>query len=573
MASSTNTDHKTDDVGSFSRKLSRIWHQPLIPITLGILLLVIIIFVLYPVYTVMIESVKVDGRFSAGNYSRFITSAYFRHTLYNTLVISILSTIGAVLLGLVFAFGITRAKIPGRGFFMLVSILPLITPPFFTAFAFILLLGRQGIFNQVLYKLFGVRWIIYGWHGVILAQVLTLFPIAFLTLAAALGSIDPRMEEAAEDLGGNFWYVTRRITLPLLTPAFFSSAILVFMFNLSAFGIPAILGSSRLFWEDASMLAPETIIQILGVFDWGMGTTLAVVMLVPSFLLFIFRDWYVRKRSYITVGGMPTSFESRPTPKSVKWVIFTICALTAFLILSVYIVIFLGSVTKAWGVNYSLTTRHIQVMMKVGTESIRNSLILSMAGALIAASMGVLLAYILTRWNFPGKRFFGFGTMLPYALPGVVMGLGFAAGFNTGIIVLTGTWMIILINFAIRRMPYGTESSKSALSQVDVTLEEAAADMGANWPTILWRITLPLLRPAFVAVLTFSFIKAMTDITAVIFLVSPHWRLMSVDIYNNIMAGRVGVAAAMASTMVIVVVAVLAIIWKVSGLGYRMFKL
>jgi iron(III) transport system permease protein len=108
---------------------------------------------------------------------------------------------------------------------------------------------------------------------------------------------------------------------------------------------------------------------------------------------------------------------------------------------------------------------------------------------------------------------------------------------------------------------------------VDVTLEEAAADMGANWPTILWRITLPLLRPAFVAVLTFSFIKAMTDITAVIFLVSPHWRLMSVDIYNYIMAGRVGVAAAMASVMVIVVVLVLAVIWRVSGLGYRMFKL
>ncbi len=573
MTSSTNTDHSTDNVGSFSRKLSRIWHQPLIPITLGILLVIVIVFVLYPVFKVMIESVKVDGRFSAGNYERFLASPYFRHTLYNTLVISILSTIGAVLLGLVFAFGITRTEMPGRKFFMLVSILPLITPPFFTAFAFILLLGRQGLFNQVLHSLFGVRWIIYGWHGVTLAQVLTLFPIAFLTLAAALGSIDPRMEEAAEDLGGNFWYVTRRITLPLLTPAFFSSAILVFMFNLSAFGIPAILGSSNLFWEDASMLAPETIIQILGVFDWGMGTTLAVVMLVPSFLLFIYRDWYVRKRSYITVGGMPTSFESRPTPNVVKWIIFAICALTAFLILSVYIVIFLGAFTKAWGVNYSFTTRHIEVMLKVGTDSIRNSLILSMAGALIAASMGVLLAYILTRWNFPGKRFFGFATMLPYALPGVVMGLGFAAGFNTGLIVLTGTWLIILINFAIRRMPYGTESAKSALAQVDVTLEEAAADMGANWPTILWRITLPLLRPAFVAVLTFSFIKAMTDITAVIFLVSPHWRLMSVDIYNYIMAGRVGVAAAMASVMVIVVVLVLAVIWRVSGLGYRMFKL
>ncbi len=573
MASSTNAAPPTDDVGSLSRRLARIWQQPLIPLTLITLLLAMMAFILYPVYKVVIESVQVGGRLSLENYQHFFTSSYFLHTLYNTVTISVLATLGAVLLGLIFAFGITRTDMPAKGFFMLVSILPLITPPFFSAFAFILLLGRQGVFNQFLHSVFGVRWIIYGWHGVILAQIITLFPIAFLNLAAAMGSIDPRMEEAAEDLGGNFWLVTRRITLPLLIPAFFSSAILVFMFNLSAFGVPAILGSSNLFWKDASMLAPEAIIQILGVFNWGMGATLAMIMLVPSFFLFIFQDWYVRRRSYITVTGIPTAFAPRQAPALVKWFSFAICALTSFLIISIYVVIFMGAFTRTWGVNYSLTTRHLKLMLDVSSSSIINSLVLSMAGALTAAMLGVLIAFVLSRWNFPAKRGFHFLIMLPYALPGVVMGLGFAAGFNAGPVILTGTWLIILINYAVRRMPFGVESSKSALAQIDVTLEEAAADMGANWPLVLWRITLPLLRPTFVAALTFSFIKAMTDITAVIFLVSPHWRLMSVDIYNYIMAGRVGVAAVMSATMVVVVVGVLAIIWKISGLGYRMFKL
>lgn len=559
-------------VGAISRRLARLRQQPLLLLTLLILLLILLTFIIYPIYQILAESFQFEGRLSLGNYQRFFTSRYYLHTLYNTLSISFLATIGGVLLGLVFAFGVTRTNMPGKKFFMLVSILPLITPPFFAAFAFILLLGRQGLFNQFLFQWFGVRWIIYGSHGVILAQIITLFPIAFLNMTAALSSIDPRLEEAAEDLGGSFWYVMRRVTLPLLTPAFFSSFLLILMFNLSAFGIPAILAGNNLFWKDASMLAPEAFFQILGFFNWGMGATLAVILLIPSLLLFLFQGWYIPRRSYITVSGIPTAFASRPSPRYVQRVIFGICALTAMLVVSIYIVIFMGAVTETWGVNYSLTTRHTDLMFKVGSNSIRNSLLLSIGGGVIAASLGALIAFALTRWRFPGRQGFSFIAMLPYALPGTAIGLGFAAGFNTAPLILTGTWMIILVDYAIRRMPFGLESSKSALAQIDVSMEEAAADMGANWPTVFRRITLPLLRPTFVAVFTFCFIKSMTDITSVIFLVSPRWKVMSVDIYNYISAGRMGAAASMSSFMILIIIALVAIVWRVSGLGYRIFK-
>lgn len=564
---------QSGDVGSLARRLSRLGQQPLMLLALLFIFALLLVFIVYPVFTVLQESFVVEGRLSLSNYVRFFTSQYFLHTLYNTLSISVIATVGAVLLGLIFAFAVVRTNIPAKNFFMLVSVLPLITPPFFTAFAFILLFGRQGLFNQLLYRLFETRWIVYGSDGVILALIITLYPIAFLNLVAALSSIDPRLEEAAEDLGASFWQVMRRVTLPLLTPAIFSAALLVFMFSISAFGIPALLGSSDLFWEETSMLAPEAFIQILGMFNWGMGTTIAILMLIPSFGLYLFQGWYMRNRSYITVTGIPTAFSTRPTPKMLTRIIFAICMLVAVLVISLYLVIMAGSITRTWGVDFSFSTRHLELMWDRGASSIRNSLLLSLGGAGIAASLGVLIAFMLSRWKFPGNRLLSFISMLPYALPGLAMGLGFAAGFNAGIIVLSGTWMIILLDYAFRRMPFSIEASTSALKQVDITLEEAAADLGANWPTVFRRITLPLLAPTMVAGFAFSFIKAMTDITSVIFLVSPRWKLMSVDIYNAISAGRLGVAAAMSTVMVFVVIGVIAIVWRVSGLGYRMFKL
>lgn len=559
---------------AFTRRLNRVKEQPFRIVTLLALLVILMTFIVYPVSQVLLRSFQIDGIWSLGNYERFFNNLFYQYTLYNTLVISTLATVGALLLGLIFAFGVTRTSMPGKNIFLLVSILPLITPPFFSAFAFILLLGRNGIFNQVLFSLFETRWVIYGWHGVTLAQIFTLFPIAFLNLTAALSSIDPRLEEAAEDMGASFLYTFRRVTLPLLTPALFSSAILIFMLNLSAFGIPAILGSTNLIWREGSMLAPEIILEILGMnSNWGMGSTLAVIMLVPSFALFLFQGWYVRRRSYITVTGMPTTFAPRPSPAYIKWGVFTICSLTTFFVLSLYLVIFAGAVTETWGVNYNLTTRHLELMLRINQQSIINSLLLSLVGAAVASLLGVFIAYILTRWNFLGKSTFNFIVMLPYALPGVVMGLGLAAGFNSGLLILSGTAMIILIDFAVRRMPFGVESSKSALAQVDSTLEQAAADLGANWPRVFQRITLPLLRPTFFATLTFCFIRSMTDITSVIFLVSPRWRLMSIDIYNSVSAGRLGVAAALSALMIIIIIAVLAVIWRVSGLGYRLFRL
>ena len=195
---------------------------------------------------------------------------------------------------------------------MVTAILPMITPPFINAFALILLLGRNGVVNVFLERWLGFKFVIYGYHGVILSEILTTFPLAYLIISAAFSGLDSTLEDSAQDLGAKPLTVLRTVTLPLITPAILTATLMVFMTNLSAFGAPALLGGG------ISVLAVESVIQTLGVLDWGMGTTLSVILLIPSFLLFYFQNWYRSKRSYVTITGQPAHTEIRKTPWKIK---------------------------------------------------------------------------------------------------------------------------------------------------------------------------------------------------------------------------------------------------------------
>jgi iron(III) transport system permease protein len=575
----TRTTRSTAGASGAGRSLPRVLREPSILVAYAAVVATVALLVIYPTYTILVESVRdAGGGLTLARYVRFFTSTYFLHTLYNTLLVSGIATALSMVLGFGFAYAVTRTDLPLKGFFTAVVLVPMLLPAFLIAFALILLLGRNGVVNRLLWSAgewLGLadpsvlQWVIFGSHGVILAQTLTFFPLAFLVFSAALSSIDPRLEEAAEDLGASYWYTFRRVTLPLLAPAAFSSALLVFMFNVSAFGAPAVLGGGRLFFPQASMLAPEAIIQILGLYDWGMGTTIAVILVVPSLLIYVVGEYYLKRRSYVTVTGTPTAFRLSVVPRGVKWTLFALCLLVSVFIISVVLVVIAGAFTRTWGVNYELTWRHMQTALTASRASITNSLVLSGVGAIAAALFGTLAAYLFTRRPFPGVRVLDFTAMLPYALPGVVMGLGFAVAFGGRFewIVLTGTATIIFLNHFIRRMPFGLRSGGSALKQIDPVIEEAAADLGAKPAYSFARVTFPLLRATIMGAFVFGFINMMTDITAVIFLVSPRWRLLSIDLFNAIDAGRLGVAAALSVIMIVSTFVVLIVVWRLSGRG------
>ena len=534
-------------------------------LTFGVLLY----FVAYPLYAVFRESVMDDtGKFvGLANYLQFIKSEYFRQVFYNTLFISVAATIGAVIVGLVFAYGMTRTDLPWRWLFMITAILPMITPPFINAFALILLLGRNGMVNVFLERWLGFKFVIYGYHGVILSEILTTFPLAYLIISAAFSGLDSTLEDSAQDLGAKPTRVLFTVTLPLITPAILTAALMVFMNNLSAFGAPALLGGG------ISVLAVESVIQTLGVLDWGMGTTLSVILLIPSFSLFYFQSWYRSKRSYVTITGQPAHTEVRPTPWKMKGPVLAFCLFLSVIILGTYAVIILGGFAKVWGVDSSFTLNHYRLVFTNTLRSITNSLVLSSIGALLATLLGLLTAYLVVRQSFFGRRLMDFLGTLPYAVPGTMMGLGFVVAFNKAPLILTGTAFIIVLDYGIRRMPFGLRSGVSTLKQIDVAMEEASADLGAPWFTTFRKIVLPLMKPAFIAGITFAFIRAITELTSTIFLVTPRWRVMAVDIYNMVESGSLGGAAAMSTLLMAIVIVLLAVIYRATGATTSMFRM
>jgi iron(III) transport system permease protein len=542
------------------------------PIVLLITLLtfgVLFYFVGYPLYAVFRESVLDEGGKFIGlaNYIQFIRSEYFRQVFYNTIFISGIATGGAVLVGMVFAYGMTRTDLPWKWLFMITAILPMITPPFINAFALILLLGRNGVVNVVLERWLGFKMVIYGYHGVILSEILTTFPLAYLIISAAFSGIDSTLEDSAQDLGARPLTVLLTVTLPLITPAILAATLMVFMNNLSAFGAPALLGGG------ISVLAVESVIQTLGVLDWGMGTTLSVILLIPSFLLFYFQNWYRSQRSYVTITGQPAHTEFRKTSWKIKGPIFGFCLLMSGIILITYAVIILGGVSKVWGVDSSLTLNHYRLVFTNTLRSITNSLMLSAIGALLATLLGLLTAYLVVRQSFFGRRVMDFLGTLPYAVPGTMMGLGFVVAFNKAPLILTGTAFIIILDYCIRRMPFGLRSGVSTLKQIDVAMEEASADLGAPWLTTFRKIVLPLMKPAFIAGITFAFIRAITELTSTIFLVTPRWRVMAVDIYNMVESGALGAAAALSTLLMAIVVIILVGIYRATGATTSMFRM
>lgn len=547
----------------------RLSQEPLVFVLVGVCFMVLAVFVIYPLFMVLRQSVldDLDEFIGLQNYLNFFQNPYFRQVLYNTLFISGLATAGALLVGTTFGYAMARTTIPLKPLFMVTAILPMITPPFVNAFAFILLLGRMGAINLLLEKYLGVKFIIYGWHGVVISQIITTFPLAFLVTSAAFSSFDTSMEDSAQDLGARDGRVFRTITLPLITPALMAATLLIFMSNLSAFGAPALLGGGL------SVLAVESVMQTLGVMDWGMGTTISIIILIPSFLLFYFQNLYKSKRSYVTVTGAPAHAEARPTPARIKWLLFVVLMGISGIIFVIYLVIFAGGFAKVWGVDNSFTLDHYRLLFKNAGRSIGNSLWMASTGAFGAALVGLVIAYLVERKTFLGKKVMDFIGMLPYAIPGTMMGLGFVVAFSRPPLILTGTAFILLLDYTIRRMPFGLRTGVSTLKQIDVTLEEASADLGAPWGITFRKVILPLMKPAFIAGVTFAFIRAITELTSTIFLVTPKWRVISVDIYNFVEAGSLGVAAAMSSLLMLMVIVILLTFYKVTGASASIFKM
>jgi iron(III) transport system permease protein len=535
--------------------------DPLLMAVIVIVLSALILFILYPLVSVVLTSFRTPTGYSLRVFKEALSSGYIWRAFRNSMLMGALTAVLGSAVGFVFAFTIARTDMPCKRLLHFVAIIPVVSPPFIGALSIIMLFGNSGL---VTHSLLGLKnFPIYGFRGLLLAQVVTFFPVAYITLRGVIESISPTLEDAALDLGGSRLKVFLKVTLPLAVPGIASSMLVLFIETLADFGNPLILAGSQF-----PILSVQAYLQIVGMWDLPKGSALALLLLVPSIAAYVLQKYWVSRKQYVTITGKPTTSSPKLVSPAVKWALFALCLFFAALILLIYLTILWGALTRVWGRDGTITLEHFAYVFSVGLKAVKDTVIIAGVSTPISGILGMIIAFLVIRKRFPGRRFMEFTSMLSFAVPGTVIGIGYVLAFNRPPLLLTGSLLILLLNFIFRYIPVGIESGVAILRQVDPCIEEAAVDLGADSRKTFFKITLPLMVPAFFSGLIYSFVRAMTAISAAIFLVSSRWNLMTAQIMSQADSGRLGAAAAFSVILVLLVLAAILVIRSLLLLRY-----
>ena len=541
--------------------------------SIGFIVAIVGAFIFFPVSQILISALQDnEGVYSLGVFLEKFTdkkiwgldcldSTVGCGAAWNSLFLAI--TVGATTtaLGLVFALVATRSGFRYRKVLRALTILPIITPPFVIGLSIILLFGLSGIMTQFFGDVFGIqptRWV-YGFPGIWIAQMLAYTPIAFLVMIGVVEGISPSMEEAAQTLRADRWKTFTTVSLPLMRPGLANAFLIGFIESMADFGNPLVLGGNF------DVLSTEIFFAIVGAQnDQGMAAVLAFVLLCFMLTAFYAQRRWLGKKSYTTVTGKGDAGTHALLPNRLRWPIYTVAfSWTGFTIV-VYCMILFGGFVNIWGLDHTFTFKHYITAFSVSWtdggllwtgaawDSFWTTISIATISAPLTAAVGLLTAYVLVRQTFAGKDLFEFGTMLSFAIPGTVIGVSYILAFNVPPIELTGTGAILVLCFVFRNMPVGVRAGVAAMSQLDKSLDEASLTLGANsWYTFR-KVVLPLLRPAIIAALVYSFVRAMTAISAVIFLVSAEYDMATSYIIGRVENNDYGLAIAYCTVLIFV---------------------
>jgi iron(III) transport system permease protein len=495
------------------------------------------VFVLYPTFRVLVYPALAD-------YLAIPQSMRWLQAARNSLVMMVLSTVTATFAGLVFAFAATRPDVPGRQVFRSMALLPLFAPPFMVAFAYILMFGRQGLITRTL---FGLDVNIFGWHGLWLVQTVAFFPLAMLIIIGVLEAVNPSLEHAARNLGADEWTVVRTISLALARPGIAGAALVVAISVLADFGNAVVIAGGF------PLLATEAWFRMEGLADLKGAALVVAMLIVPTTILFMLERYWVSRRAYVTVTGRGSRIEPPPTHPALKWAAAAVCAVMSVLVVLVYLGVIAGAFTTVWGRDWTPTLAHWRLAADRLSTLWASVRIGALAGA-ITGVVSVAVAFLTSR-PLPLRQVLDFLAVLPGALPGVFVGVGFVLAFNRPPLELVGTVWIIALALAFWHLPMGYQAAVATLKQIERSIEEAATNLGASGLRVLWDIYLPLLRRAFAGAFVVSFIRAVTNVSIVVFLVAPGNVVATFAILNMIGNGIWGAAAALTTMLLLLTLA------------------
>ncbi|TME70330.1 MAG: iron ABC transporter permease [Chloroflexi bacterium] len=474
-------------------------------------------FIVYPQIQVILTPGP-DG------YVSFLQEGTWLSPLRNSIQLTALSTTTAVLLGFVYAYAMVYSNMRWKPFFRLIGILPLLSPPFVVAAAYTLLFGARGI---VSYGVFGQSPNIYGLGGVWGVQTIAFFPFAYQLIADALSRSDPRMEQAARNLGAGSWRVFWTVTLPLSRPGLGAAILTTAIYILEDFGNPQLIGGQ--FY----VLPTQAYNLISGFGEYTSAAAVSTILLLLALGLYLGKVRLDGGRSFVTISGRASSMPRPPVSPGLSWACFAACLALAGLILLVYGSLVVSALTLRFPNNLQFTLEHFQyVTTGTNGEALRNTLVFSSVAAGFSAIFALFAAWLVQRGQWPGKRALDLLLILPAAIPGIFFGLGYVTAFNQRWLDFVYRGWLIIIAFIFWNIPVGYQAAVAGLRQIDRSIDEAATSLGASSMRGFREVLLPMLGGSLRVGLVTTFVRAVTTLSLVIFLFTPPTTVATIRIYQ-----------------------------------------
>ena len=517
--------------------------DPVMVTTIVVLIAFLTLFILYPLAILLVDSFYGEGTVSLDTFRRIMAMPSFLRAITNTLKVGFLVGILSAGIGLLFAYMEVYVRVGGivGGLFKVVSMLPVVSPPFVLSLSMIMLFGKAGLITRHVLGIYDNN--VYGFWGIVIVQTLTFFPVCYMMFKGLLKNIDPSLEEAARDMGASRWGVFASVTLPLLLPGIGNAFLVTFIESIADFANPMIIGGSY------DTLATTIYLQITGAYDKQGAAAMAVVLLCITLLMFAVQKYYLESKTAATLTGKASRARMLIEDKSVTIPLTILCSLSALFVILMYICVPIGACFPTWGYKFTpLTFKWFgQVFSKYkGLKAFKDSFVLSLIAAPLTALLSMIISYLVVKRRFKGKGFIEAVSMLAMAVPGTVLGVGYIRGFSGGLFH-TG---ILSIVFVVRSLPTGTRSGISALRQIDKSIEESAYDMGAGSFHVFMTVTLPLIKDSFLSGLVTAFVRSITAISAIILLVTPQFLLITVQINEFAEKGSYSIACAFATILI-----------------------
>lgn len=525
-------------------------------IALVLVIAIVGLLILLPLANILVYSTKPTGVAVVKN---ALADEFIRHIVWNTLKLGVSVAFLGTFLGFIMAYTQARVNFRGKKILHIINLVPIISPPFAFATAVIVLFGRSGIITR---DIFDWRPTLYGYPGLVLVLTLSFFPIAYMNLLGMLKSLDPALDEAASSLGAGKWRIFRTVTLPLLIPGFAGSFLLLFIESIADLANPLIIGGNY------TVLASRAYMAINGDYDIPMAAGYSALLLLPALLVFLVQRYWAQKRSVVSVTGKPSGRPTTVSSPLAKSFLLGITFLLTLLIVMIYATVVVGAFVKIIGVENSFTLEHFKYLLGgFANGAIKTTTILALVATPLAGIFGMVIAWLVIRKVRRGGEALDFLGMLGIAVPGTVIGIGYAITYNDpvkvggttifpqvagGGAILSGAIAIIMV-YMIRSSPAGQRSGIAMLQQIDPAIEEASSSLGASGGRTFRLITLPLISGAFLSGLMYAFAHSMTTLSPIIFLVTPDTSILTQKILAEADQGRYGNVFALCCILILLI--------------------